>query len=379
MNNITYTAIFIKALNDKEGGYPQFHYNKIHVTANDFKIKDVASITTGRQYRPTAGDKIYLTTGCNIPRFKVKQFCQDHKVALVKYKERATAIFVGPESVEPLFRQGDGVRIVPKDMFLKFVDRVIGNSDPRYLPTIEDVKKSEFDSVFMEPSVYNIMQNKTFFGIKLCDGKDVAYSYMPHYINNEDNLKLFEVLCTDPKVYNQDDMLKLLNTAGPMTEDMYHSIKRLFESTDVQNTKLAMEAMANCDFEKSAVPLLLLIREFGKKIEESGNKHHVNFKSLCRFFSIQDVENVNLDLIINSLKAKKLLSPSNLKILMPEAMKQAAKDAKLKHFTVKAMDVSDEVKEALKENTIEEANVDIIDEPAEYEEINPNFAPDLNC
>lgn len=370
---------FIDGLHDAPEGHPMFTFRTIY-TINEpgFNKQDLTSVVGGRKYHPTAGDKIYLTPGCNVPRFKVKQFCQNNNVALVKYKERANAIFIGPDSIQDKIVTTDyGTYPVPKDHFLKFLDKVVESTDPRYLPLIESIQKSENDIVYVITGVYNTLQNKTHFGIKLyknnpLDKDESTYHYLPSHIASFEDLKELEAYSNDPRYYNQDDMLKLLNTGGTMTEEMYHSIKRLFESTDVQNTKLAMEAMANCDFEKSSVPLLLLVKEFSSKIQNSGNIHHVNFKSLLKFFNITDVQNITLDTIINSLKAKKLLSPSNLHILMPLAMEQMKKDSHLKHFSVVEVDVTDEVKEALKENILQDPTVEVVlNEPEE--EINPHL------
>lgn len=377
MNKVQITTLITK-LENAEEGHPEFDFRTIYIVNDpEFNKKDLTSIVGGRRYIPTTGDKLYLTPGCNIPRFKVKRFCLDHDVALVKYKEKANAVFIGPESIQDLIVQDYyGSYAIPKDHFLKYLDRVVGSGDPRYMDLITAIKNSERDDVYVNAGVYNTLQAKTYFGIKLykndpLDKDEATRSKIELSIHSLENLKMLESYYKDVRVYNQDDMLKLLNTGGVMNAEMHESIKRLFESTDNQNTKLAMEAMANCDFEKSCVPLLLLIKQYGQKIYQSGNRNHVNFKALCKFFNIEDITRISLDTIINSLCAKKLLSQSNLELLMPLAAEQMKKNSQLEHFKVAEVDVSEEVKTAVSENILETTNVEIVGDPEE--EITPNI------
>ena len=59
---------------------------------------------------------------------------------------------------------------------------------------------------------------------------------------------------------------------------------------------------------------------------------------------------------------------------MPLAMEEMSSDSNLDHFKVTAVDVSDEVKQALKENILEPPVSEIVEEPAE--DITPQFTPE---
>ena len=73
--------------------------NNIVETINDFVI--VASKPL-MEYTPNKGDKLFFLPGCTVPRFKMKTFCEKYKTAMVKYKESATALFVGPDSFKDM-------------------------------------------------------------------------------------------------------------------------------------------------------------------------------------------------------------------------------------------------------------------------------------
>ena len=72
-------------------GYPKFEYRTIIKYTGRTAISDLLG---DRVYEPKPKDKIYFFSGCNVPRFKVKQFCEKYKVARVKFEERATAKFI---------------------------------------------------------------------------------------------------------------------------------------------------------------------------------------------------------------------------------------------------------------------------------------------
>lgn len=377
MANEFKTIMHIKGIT-KDKGYPEFQYKVIHYLKG--KVNDINP--TGK-YDPKPGDKIYFMPGCTVPRFKMKQFCEAYKVALVKYKDKANAVFAGPSSLEAMFKEGciSMYHGASKKIFQTFVTRVLGDSDPRYAKFLEDLNSTEEDCVLMTYQVYSDLKYKNFFSIPLY--KDNAeesserystYDYTDKLVWEEKNVNLLKSMSASGNIYSQDDLLRLLNTGGIMDLEMYESIKRLFDSSDVSNTKLAMEAMANCDFEKSCVYLLLLIKQYGSKMRNSGNIHHVNFKSMLSFFDIEDASSVDLDDIVNCLRSKKLLSPTNLRILMPLAMEQMSKDSNLDHFKVVAVDVSDGVKQALKENILEPPTSEVVEEPTEV--ITPQFVPE---
>jgi hypothetical protein len=160
-------------------------------------------------------------------------------------------------------------------------------------------------------------------------------------------------MMNDPLLKHQDEMLKQLNTGSVLDEEMYTQIHRLFESSDKENTKLAMEAMANCDFQKSAVYLLLLVKKYGEKIYNSGNRHHVNFKSLLKYFQLTNITNISVDEMIDSLRHQKLLSIDNLNRLMPLAMEVIRESGDMDNIKVKDVELSLEAEQAIAENILD--------------------------
>ena len=64
------------------------------------------------------------------------------------------------------------------------------------------------------------------------------------------------------KVYNQNNILRLINDSVILNNDSYDELTKILDSNDDHNIKLAMELIANCDYEKSAVYILLLFKYY---------------------------------------------------------------------------------------------------------------------
>jgi hypothetical protein len=312
------------------------------------------TFATTTPYVPAKGDKLWFYPGCDVPRFKVKQFCMNHDVAVVKYKDKSSVRFMGPESIREMIESYNG-RFVPKDIFLAWLDNVMCNA---YVPLRDAVIATQSTEVYIRNPALGSFCKKDLFGTKVLFQRtdEAAYKNID-YIKDDENYQQLTDMINDTGLRPQDDLLSLLNTGVEMDQKMYEDIHRLFESSDKENTRLAMEAMANCDFQKSAVYLLLLLKEYGSKISDSGNKHHVNFKSLIKYFQIRNLENMSVDNMIDSLRHQKLLSVDNLNRLMPLAMETIRKQGDLQNIKIKDVELSTEAEISVAENILDQQSI----------------------
>lgn len=308
------------------------------------------------EYTPVKGDKIYFIPGCDVPRFKVKQYCEKYGVAIVKYREKANVKFIGPNSISELI-VSTSWGWYDKTEILKWLAL-------RPIPMVWEsltkaIQESDYGGVILFP--YSVQTKLANQGCKLN-----AFDRISFMFKDDKSYDTFLSILDDPELYSQNEILSKINTGKLMTQENYESIKRLFQSTDKENLKLAMETMANCDYQTSCVPLLLLINEFGKEIYNSSTKHHINFKSLLKFFDIDNLTNFDIDDIISSLLKKKLLNKSNLDLLMPIAIKNMTKNAGVDHLTVKEVIVSSEIEKGIEENILDEnSNTEIVNDEEE--------------
>lgn len=350
-------------------------FELVPIVEGDQSISELAkNVIPKREYTPVKGDKIFLVSGCNIPRFKVKQFCKNYEVSLVKYIEKANAKFIGPECIYPLvdyIKSNLYYQYSKKDTIAHIIKHT--GSDPAYLPLLTCITNCESPYVvFTRNSVnpYNSTGDLRDFTYSLFFKE---HSKVPSLIfRSMVDYEKYTSYTTEPEFYDQNQIITRINTGGIMGVEEYQSIQRLLKSSDKENVKLAMEGMANCDYEKSCVFLMLLLKEYRNMILTCHTYNHVNFQSMIKFFEIQNYSNTELDLndIIESLLKRKLLNKANLDMLMPIAEDILKEAAGLNHFKIKEIEISDEVIAGISESVLNKNYDTVIME--EEDELTPN-------
>lgn len=355
------------------------------VRESDFKN----DLFKDKKYVPKEKDKLYFLPGCNIPRFKLKEFCNTHKIAPVKYRVRANVVIVGPDSYRELYTTKTTSRI-SYDIFKKWMDNISPLGDLRFLQLKNDLThvNENFEYITLNREVFQkLLSNETPFNLRINLNKtstnsgffEGEYSYLLCLKDQESLDIMNEMSKPDSIFYGQDDILSELNTGMVLDDSNFDNIRNLFTSNDTENTKLAMECMANCDYKKSAVQILLLLQEFGQKIGGTKNKDHVNFKALLTYFGITNLYHVTIDDIVESLISKDLLSQESLDLFLPEVQKIMTDKKGFKHFSVGTILLSDDIKNALAkhEKIVEEEKEKSIVSVAELKENIDSFKPVL--
>lgn len=314
------------------------------------------NIIPKNEYTPAKDDKIYFYPDCNVPRFKVKQFCEKYGASIVKYSDKASVKIAGENTLKS-FIENKTLKEISKEDFVKYLQKFT-TAD-----VTEIIEKVDSENIYM---FYTDTKYENTYGAKL----KTHYSSKPFV--KQDCEEKFMSLLNDTNSYDEKEILKRLNTGAVMDEEQYVSIQRLFESKDVENHKLAIEMMANCDFEKSSVYLLLLIHKFGYRIYDAPNRTHVNFKSLLKFFDLKDVRSNQLDDVMGSLIKRKLLSAHNLNVMIPLIKKELDRGSISDYVKIKSVEVTEDVLKALEENILDiNHNTTVVE--YDSEELNPHI------
>lgn len=331
----------------------------VDINPDEFASK---GIETNKEYVPKKGDKLFFLPGCTIPRFKMKKFCEEYGTAMVKYKTSANAVFAGPDTLRELVAYTPQY-VLDRDVVAAYISRW-GSHE-----FAQTIKNTEHDKVFVNISNIKSEMARDFGGQFNYDTTWIGSKHS--MFKTEQDYETYKYILLSENIYSQTHVARKLNTGAEMTEEQYHSIKRLFDSTDETNIKVGIEIMSNCDFERSAVYLLLLIKEYGIKIDNCSTSTHVNFKSLLKFFDIKSLYHYGLDNIINTLLSRKLLTRNALALLVPIAKSQLSETANLKHFTPVGFEYSEKILQGLQENILEPThNTEILTEEAET--LNPH-------
>ena len=336
--------IFIKRFNLREG---TFEYKTISV------IDDKAEFNFIKTYTPTAGDKIYIFPDSDVPRFKIKGFCDKYNVNMSKYKESANILIADPSTLtDDLWNEERWNYFVSKDYFTNFIKGATRVGDLRYIQLLQDIANNPETEVIIDSSARYSLENNGLNGYKLslvledddndkivpnCRRQD-DYCWIE---TDEQKQKIAYIEST--VMYHRDALLTILNEDVVIDAEMYQGIKNMFESSDQADHKIAMEGMANSDYLKSALYLLFLFQDYRMKIYNSPTKHHVNFKSLCKFFDHRPGDHLSLDEITQKLRNKDILDINNLNILLELATEEIKNRGDMDSFKVTKVEPSPEI------------------------------------
>lgn len=319
--------------------------------------KKVHDYLPKRLYEPKKNDKIYFVPGCDIPRFKVKKFCEEFNVSIVKYQDKANILFIGPDSILEYFTGIHFGYVTSHDK-----NQLIGileTKQPAHSTELLKALKTSLSKYVLINSQDSSQIKNIKYGMS-----DLDYTTRPKLmIKDEEHYQHLVNMQNDERYYDQQELLRRINTGNVMNEEIYNSIKRMLKSTDSGNVTLAMETMANCDYEKSALYLLLLLKEFRDVFFISKTKNHVNFKSLLKFFNIQNISGFNLYDILAALLHTKLLNQTTLDKLLPDVNDSIQAH---RYFEIKEFGYSEEILKGLSENILDiNCDTEIVDEPQE--------------
>jgi hypothetical protein len=297
----------------------EFDIEFLMVNTSEDHITDFKSTSN---YNPKAGDAIYFLPGCKIPRIKIKKYYDKFNVKGTNNINKANVVIYGSKTIEEYFLKKSFYKL-QKQEFISFI--IWANT--KGLISNEKLSKisKDIEDTFSDYILTNWIGSKILSGINNFNDykykpKNNSIEYVFHEYVRCEHWELAEKLLNENNnYYYQDSILKELNESV-IDLEMYNTLCNMFESNDSQNHIVAMETMANCDYEKSAVYILLLIYNNATSIRNSNTKYHINFQSLLDFFEIQKLYlRLSLDRIVEILKNKNLLTQSNVDILLPLA------------------------------------------------------------
>lgn len=306
-----------------------------------------------KKYVANKGDILYFDPECNVPRFKLKPFCEKHDVSVSKTPDKANKIFISSETIDNIFDTRD-YEVIVKDCFIEILNIIfpVGHASREAIMNVIDQVD---DTILMRNygAFYKIRDHVlTENIIKKYYPEEYDSLYVMHH--RKDVKTKYDII-NDPRVYSEDEIIKYLNVDNIMDQESYQNVKSLFESSDTGNHMLGMEIMANCDYRKSAVYLLLLFEEHHGAISNSPSRKHVNFKSFLKFFSLNLNRRYSLTDILYTLKISKLATPENMEMVIKSKKEEFVSNDAQSHFVVKTIVPNSESKKAIKDSLVNEA------------------------
>lgn len=340
----------------------QTHFLKDNKLDDDFLMS----------YQPAKGDKIYFMPGCNVPRIKMKDLGLKYGIKTVRDYAEANVI-IGGDSTASKILDRNWYYAVPTSVFKAFVEmhtHALDVKEVNDINTALEFYNNEYlicdwvDLRFFTDDEYTHHEELT----KLNDFKDVKSSSISVASVESEYKKLYDYILTIP-ITHESTILEHLNSddAVLIDEQMFEQLSEMLRSSDNDNTILAMEIMANCNYKQSLLYLEMLFHDHYYNISQSSTKNHVNFKSLLSYLNKdRSYLATDLDDIIKCLAKHNVLTKDKLDILLKKYNHEIIQRGSTDHFLVKSVTLSDEMLAKLKSDYTYYINEADADEETEF-------------
>lgn len=357
-------------INSRDSISGELTYELVYVSDSSYDketSKEIYNNIPKANRLPVAGDKLYFLNDVVIPRFKIKSFCEETGGKVVKYLNSGNYVIIGKKTIDKLFENSYNIE-ADKDECLDFIDLLISSMQSLAPVWMTDLKQLIIDC--NEKVLFNNSYSFTNW-FKCHTDINLSYSQSQTEISYDNYGKLTEIMALTCDIVEEDIILKDLNKNTVMDKEIFENIQKLFESVDMENTKLAMELMSNCDFDKSAPYLLLLLKNFHNKIYNSSTKNHVNFKGMLNYFNIDisDTYRMEYNDILRIIMQKKVLYKSSMQMLKDLILEDMSTSMHYKITDIAFIDENDEVVEIIDDTIVAEVPDVVYADPIVYDEL----------
>lgn len=258
------------------------------------------------------GEKIYFVPNCILPRFKLNKIKEADFISVVKNIKSADVIVYNENAIDKLINKRYSYYIQCEDYTPIIKEKIIKAKEDN--PNISTDKIKDILNLTIE-------HPDDFIDLDwwMLSSEDRSrYNGKYYWTVKENHLELLDFLVNTDKLFIQDkELQKYISNAVTIDEKGYEEISEMLESSDDNNNVLAIELMANCDYETSLVYLLFLLKNHGSTLRYKKECNHVNFKSLLEFLNIKRTwYYLNIDHIIQVLSDHKQITKENMEIVL---------------------------------------------------------------
>ena len=219
---------------------------------------------------------IYLSSHCGAPGVKVREWAEKNNIKLVRDASKADACFYSEKDYDCASRLY--CQVLSKQLLIK----LLTSSVNKHSNTIEIIR-----TIQNMHDVEYFFTNRTVFynNPLLVNGKE-SKTWTCQYVYDQDAYESVSHLLIADNIYHVDVLNKFINNGVVINREMYNSLCLMFDSEDPSNHVVAMEIMANSDFEKSGLYLYRLFMHYvNNKIYNRKERNHVNFKNLVKWMN----------------------------------------------------------------------------------------------
>jgi hypothetical protein len=302
---------------------------------------DKIDISTAKGYALSEDDVVYILPGTTIPRFKVR-----NKVKITNKPENATVAFV--PSVIKDYQEINGITYsIHKGDLESFIDVVYDSHNP-ISKLIKSLLKN-YEVVTSWRTKWDIVNNIEKWGNFINKTNTVSLYKLPQ--ESEDLLKRL----TCPIYQAEELLLAVSEDSLAIDHERYTEMRAMFKSADEDTIIMGMELLANADYDKSLLYILLLLKEFGHKFYYKKQVNHVNFKAMMNYIGLpkrklkrsdgnrttwKTSEYITLDDAVDILKKHNQFTKDNVSNITTLFIKSKPNDENKQYFVINALNIN---------------------------------------
>jgi hypothetical protein len=278
------------------------------ITMSKVTVATKKTIPTFSKFDPEEGQKIYIPSYVNVPKTKFREYIKSKSVRLTTNLDEADIVVIDDDF----------------NYFLKHETTRLYSymySTKEFVELLEPLRP-DITGMFKDyPHPYFLVHNQVnrYFDDIL---PDIQTRYSP--AKAFDDPERAEKLLSKVIVNSTDLMESMQKDETVIDRDYYKQLDNMLKSSDADNHVVAMEIMANSNYTKSCVYLMILIMDNYIAIDTSRTKRHVNFKSLLNYLNLNPGHlHVDINKIIYFMSERELLTIETLDILRDEVLQDS--------------------------------------------------------
>ena len=317
------------------------------------KLEDGEFTISDKKYKLGVHNALYFLPGVNVPRVKLKNLVLSHNISTTKDINKASHIFGNKSSYWKMV-ESKYCYSIPLDIFKEYLNlsaEVIEDYDKKNIKDALEFYTE--DVVCVDYNTRRNMSNDDFPYITTAFSKKFRDSVRSHYSNiiKSSYIDIYKNI-QGKEILDEACLIESLNGDDAITinKEQFEQIEAMILSSDEDNQTLAMEIMANCDYKKSLIYLLILFEKHGHIFQSNRTKNHVNFKSVLSYLDIERrYMSIHMDKIMEVLITKKALTEEWIDIVY-NTYKDKIRQRESHYFNLHTVTLSPPALEALNLN-----------------------------
>ena len=313
-------------------------------------------------YDITPGDTFYFAPGVIIPRVKLKDMYSQNNIKNVRTIDAASKVFIGRKTFNTL-TDHNWYHYCKTDAFKEFLDAALNSKsiDQYYYDKCASVLEFyDNDKVIFDYNTRRVLANCTVYNFK---DHDMSGSSDNFGRVLDEHVDLVNYMMSNT-IYDERALIPHINgpDAVSINDEMFQTLCSMFKSSDKDNWTVAMEIMANSDYDEGLMYLLLLMHEHGGRMEDVPSKNHVNFKTLANFLGLRTAYlSINRDRIVDILIDKEGITKERMEYLL-NYFKDTVGTENSRYFQVKSVSYTEKITKIIDEELIVKTKEDYIHE-----------------